>query len=690
MKNKWQQIGKYLGFDHFHRLWQIKSLRLSLFGILFIPVMYSFIYLHAFYDPYANMKYFPVAIVNEDQGAVKNQEPIHIGNDLVKKLRENSKLKWEFVSREEMKRGFKEGKYYVGIVIPKNFSAFAVTVDSPKPLKGVLEYYTDEGNNYLSGRMGESIIRNIENDLERELTQAFVDRIFAEMKKSTKDLEKAANGAKELADGTQKAKNGSKDLANGLDQAKNASEQLAEGNRKLKEGLGELAPNMDKVAQGIDSILSEVLKIQKVAHEINDVIQKWTKQPLPQPPQVPSPVPGADHAKDKIQNAKDQVRNVKKQYQKLLQEKPELQNDPTAQSLSRVIDQAVQYNDLASKELGKIQVPSAAVGTSGQAQSTQDILDKISQISNAKVAEIDAKVKEVKKLSQGAKQLAAGADQLYEGSKQVYEGQRKLNKGMDQLYSGATELNDGLKRINDGQHELADGLNDGVNKANEKLKGTDEKAKTIADPVHVDEKKQHPVPNYATGFAPYFISLSMWVGAMLLFTVLDLEKASHQLEDRPLSIWVIGLIGVAQALISIFVLTWGLDIEAKLPVWLYVFTIAISFTFIAINQMLAEILGNVGRFLAILILMLQLTSTGGTYPIELIPDFYQALHPYLPMTYSIHGLRMIISNGDVHAMLKDLNILLSCFMAAFTVTRVYKMWMKPKIKTYLLKRLQNA
>ncbi|RAL23444.1 YhgE/Pip domain-containing protein [Thermoflavimicrobium daqui] len=693
MKTKWQQIRTLLGLDHFQRLWQIKPLRLSLLGILLIPVMYSFIYLAAFYDPNENLKYLPVAVVNEDHPVMKDGEKIQIGNDLVQNLRENSKLKWEFMSRADMQKGFKEGKYYLGIVIPHNLSALATTVDSPKPLKGQLKYYFDKSYNYLAGSsIGDAMIKDVEKNLDKELTNAFVDKIFVQMKDSTKDLEKAADGANKLADGTKEAKKGSKQLADGLEKAKGATDQLEDGNKQIYNGLGELAPGAEKVAGGVSQIEKKALEMQKIAHDINDAIQKLTKNPpIPQLPSQktnqPASQPTNGTPSDKLIDAKDKAKNLKKQYQDLISGKPELQNDPAAKSVLENIEQIIQSNDAAALEISKIKdkVPSSPVDT----KSIQDALNKISKTANDKTAEIDKNVNDIKKLSKGADQVADGANKLYKGSQKVYQGQKELNKGMGDLKDGAGKLDDGLKEINDGQKELAKGLTDGVNEANQKLQGANAKGKVISDPVDVERTDLHPVPNYATGFAPYFISLSMWVGAMLLFTILDLEKASRKLGGRPLSLWVIGVVGVAQVLICIFALTWGLDIKAKLPVWLYLFTFIVSFTFIAINQMLADLLGNVGRFLAILILMFQLTSTGGTYPTQLIPDFYQALTPYLPMTYSIHGLRMIISNGDVSSMLQDIYILLSYFFGTFVVTRIYKMWIKPNIKGYFIKRLQH-
>ena len=95
-----------------------------------IPLIYCVIYLSAFYDPYENLEYLPVALVNEDQGAVRDGENLHVGNELVEELQKDSKVKWEVTDRNKLEEGLDKGTYYMGIVIPKNFSQAVVSVDS--------------------------------------------------------------------------------------------------------------------------------------------------------------------------------------------------------------------------------------------------------------------------------------------------------------------------------------------------------------------------------------------------------------------------------------------------------------------------------------------------------------------------------------------------------------------------------
>ena len=159
------------GLRDLERLWAFKPMRMGLIGILLVPLVYCVIYLSAFYDPYENLQYLPVALVNEDRGAVQDGEKIHVGDELVEELLKDPKVKWEVTDREKMEEGFDKGAYYIGIVIPRNFSQAVISVDSPEPLKGQLEYHVDKSNNYLSGTIGDSIRRELEISLDEKLSK---------------------------------------------------------------------------------------------------------------------------------------------------------------------------------------------------------------------------------------------------------------------------------------------------------------------------------------------------------------------------------------------------------------------------------------------------------------------------------------------------------------------------------------
>jgi putative membrane protein len=179
------------------------------------------------------------------------------------------------------------------------------------------------------------------------------------------------------------------------------------------------------------------------------------------------------------------------------------------------------------------------------------------------------------------------------------------------------------------------------------------------------------VPNYGSGLAPYFISLSLFVGALMLSVIFPMFNPAS--EPKNGFSWFLGkagvilAVGIGQALLVDAVLLLGLGLEVKSVPYFIMLSIITSWTFLAIIQFLVTALDNPGRFLAVIILILQLTGSAGTYPIELGPKFLQQISHYLPMTYTISGFRAVISSGDFGFMwenIQHIGIFLILFLAA--------------------------
>ena len=242
------------------------------------------------------------------------------------------------------------------------------------------------------------------------------------------------------------------------------------------------------------------------------------------------------------------------------------------------------------------------------------------------------------------------------------------------LADGSTELADGTTKLSDGTTEYEAKLKDAAKEANS-VKPNDETYDMMAGPVDVKNEKINHVPNYGTGFAPYFLSLGLFVGALLISIVYPLREPS----DRPSSgmSWFLGKftvltsVGIIQSLIAAAILLFGLGLEVESVPLFLLSTIITSLTFLALIQMLVTILGDPGRFVAIIILILQLTTSAGTFPLELIPTALQPISALLPMTYSVSAFKAVISSGDFSFMWQNLYILLGYFIVFVALTAVF-------------------
>jgi len=183
------------------------------------------------------------------------------------------------------------------------------------------------------------------------------------------------------------------------------------------------------------------------------------------------------------------------------------------------------------------------------------------------------------------------------------------------------------------------------------------------------------VKDYGTGFTPYFIPLSLWVGAIMMFFVIS-AKVEDSMNAGPISTVFgkylsYGFIGMLQALlVSAVVLTLGLRPQ-NLPLY-FLFNILMSLAFIAIIQCLIFILGDAGRLLAIVLLILQLTSCAGTFPLELVPNFFKVLNPFMPFTYCVSALREIISGNNLPLIGHDMFVLSAILVVFLVISMILK------------------
>ncbi|ANP80268.1 phage infection protein [Bacillus sp. B25(2016b)] len=288
-------------------------------------------------------------------------------------------------------------------------------------------------------------------------------------------------------------------------------------------------------------------------------------------------------------------------------------------------------------------------------------------------------------LSAGAGQMSGGITQLANGSGKVTTGLGTLSTGSTQLIDGVNKLadgsgkvTDGLVKVNDGSGELAEKLGEGAEKTGE-VKGTDKTYDMFASPVKVKTEKMAEVPNYGTGFTPYFLSLGLFVGALLLSIVYPLRDTVGVPKSG--FSWFISKfgvllsVGIIQAVVADIILLFGLGVEVQSIPYFILFSIVTSLAFIALIQCLVTAFGDAGRFIAIITLIIQLTTSAGTFPLELIPKLLQPFNAWLPMTYSVSGLKAVVSSGDFNFMWQNIGILMIFIVVLSIGTIASLTWM---------------
>ncbi|WP_193105176.1 YhgE/Pip domain-containing protein [Brachybacterium sp. FME24] len=278
-------------------------------------------------------------------------------------------------------------------------------------------------------------------------------------------------------------------------------------------------------------------------------------------------------------------------------------------------------------------------------------------------------------LADGSADLATGADQLADGTREARAGSGRLADGAGELDAGATELADGAGQVDDGAGELADGavqldegadevrdgsaeLRDGLRDAEGDVPSyTDtegeELAQTASDPVQMSFERDHELSRFGEGLAPLFLAISLWVGGMAIF--LMMPPFSTQAASRgvgPARLLAGGLVpafllGLVQSAIAVGALHWAVGITMDDLPLLFGLSAITSLVFVALNHGFGALFGPVGKFVALVLVALQISGAGGTYPTATLPQFFQVIHPFLPMTHAVDAFRGAIGGGWV-------------------------------------------
>ncbi|GIN84087.1 hypothetical protein J6TS2_04730 [Heyndrickxia sporothermodurans] len=536
-----------------------------------------------------------------------------------------------------------------------------------------------------------------------------------ELSKGSTDL---ASGLNQLNDGSSKLYKASKDMQSGTKELTNGINQASTGLGQLNKGMPDLVKGTEKLQGGMEQFKNELppaiakafsSQLTAGVKDINAGIDQLQGQ-------METQLSAGITKQIKEQQSKQMQQlfaslNGKVDPQVLEQLKQQMaanaaeQEKQIEQQLSQGIHQGMQQGFTAFKT----QVNQKMTGNSNQIEQqiknqTDPQFDKLingASTINDNQIKVQKGIEQLAKgstlLSSGAAKLQDGQNQYLEslglfnskmgdaanGANQLSEGAKTLNSGLSQLADGSTQMKDGTHKLADGSKKLNDGTNDlkdGTKEMKEKLtdaskdansvKGNEKQYDMMSDPVNLDKGVISKVPNYGTGLTPYFLSLGLFVGGLLLTIIFQLREPA--IEPKNGFSWFMGkygimaIVGVFQALLAVWIIVNLIGVEVKsLPLFI-VAAIITSLTFMAIIQFFVTTMDNPGRYIAIIILILQLTSSAGTFPLELLPDVLKPIHQALPMTYSLQAFKAVVSSGDYSVMWHNLGIL-AIYMVSFLI-----------------------
>ncbi|WP_137989914.1 YhgE/Pip family protein [Streptomyces vilmorinianum] len=656
--------------------------RAALVAILLLPLLYGALYLWSFWDPYSRLDRIPVALVNDDKGATTDGKKINAGDDITKGLLDSKVFAWHEVSDAEARKGVEDGTYYLSLTMPGDFSARIASSSGDSPETGALQVRTNDANNYIVGQISRTVFSEVRTAASTKSSRGFLDKIFISFSDIHDATAEAAKGAGDLKQGVDKAKQGSKNLADGLKDAKSGSGDLASGLKKLDKGAGELETGSRQVADGTQALADKVNQkaaqvrpyLKNNGKSIGDTARLVSHSAAAVRHNLEDLARRAPVARAAAHLADDKLEEIHRQ-ECVDNPLPDLKACPalkeakvTADDVAKIADD---LHELTKDSKGDLKTLDTRL------IDLQKKADDLAKAAPHLDEDLESAVKKINDLNAGAQKVAKGADELHTGLTSAKTGSATLDTGVGKLKKGAGDLDGGLFKLADGSGELATGLKDGVAKIPDYDKPErDRRTEVMADPVELASQSLHKAPNYGTGFAPYFIPLSLWVGAMVAYMLI--QPLNRRALAAGASAWRIALagwlpvaaIGLLQVAALMSVLHWGLGLQMTRAAGTVGFLALVTCCFAAIIQWLNARFGAAGRILVLAVLMLQLTSAGGTYPVQTSPGFFNAIHPFLPMSYVVESLRRLITGGGIGPVWQAVAVLTAFTVGALALTAV--------------------
>jgi len=594
-----------------------------------VPLLYGAMYLWANWDPYGKIDRIPVAVVNQDVLAHTSEgQRVEAGQEIVQNLKAAHTFDWHFVSAQRARDGLEDGTYYLTITIPPSFSRDLATAGTDRPQHAHIEIRSNDANNYIVGVMAETVQPELQDQINSATHAAYVRAIYGELSKVRDELQAAASGADRLVDATAVAQRGATSLEQGTRTVQAGSADLTRGARQLATAADRLASATSDIssAAGADlpSITSAAVNASQLAVDSANLVRAGTSRV-------------ASLADTTVNYLEDLQRNY-----------PILGRDGDFIGAMR----AAKDGRAAAHQIDSD--ASNVMTAAGNAHSSALTL-------NSRVGSLPARLSSA---SSTVQLVASAAHSVSSGAGTVTSGLRALASGSSTLHQSATEAHSGAQQIATITH-----------RALRQVPPTDadttaRAAEVLGSPTRISRTDIHPAGAYGRGFAPFFFGIALWVFGLFAYVFLppyNRRALTSGLNAVKVAIagWLPAAgLGLIAALVLYGVVDLTLRLDPQLPVLLVLLLATAVAAFVAIDHFLKAALGAVGAVLSLVLLILQLTASGGLYPMETTPGFFRALHPLLPMTYLVDGLRMTVSGGSGAHLARDF-VVLAMFAVAF-------------------------
>ncbi len=650
-------------------------------GLTIVPSLYAWFNIAASWDPYANTGNLKVAVASVDEGYSGELTAINlnIGDKVISSLRENDALDWVFTTEKEAIQGVKDGSYYAALVIPESFSRDMMSFFTPDVHRSDILYYLNEKENAIAPKItnkGAGAVKNqideifaksitevalevtgsLSNILEKGDADRYMNNFLdhfdsaaqevtesAETIESfallTESLAEVANTAAELtAQMTENAGKNQSLLAEGTDKINDAAQKLQDASTKLGKTLDKVTEFYDSTAKKLDEIIellnedadAAIKKLRELEQNVDKMTQTLIslRSDLEEiDAQIPEEQTILKAAVEKLTEHTNDLIDRQKNFAAALREAA----DKIQLAITKVNDAQVVCRHLRA-DVDKI-----------RAEYENDVEPAILELCSAMTETNGA-------LSKVFDSLDLLAPDLEEG---VGAAALNLSDTAKALHDAAKTMKSEGKDLQRTAKDLRTAVQSGESETVRELLGSDTQTISafLSAPVDLDTKAMYPVENYGSAMAPFYSVLAIWVGAIVLVAMLKVnldEERKRELEDLKNHQMYLGrmifflIMGLLQSGLVCLGDLFFLEIQCEHPLYFLFAGWITGIVFTIIMYTLTISFGDVGKAVAVVLLVIQVAGSGGTFPIEMTPQFFQSVYKLLPFTHAMSAMRECI------------------------------------------------
>lgn len=658
-------------------------------GVCVIPSLYAWYNIVANWDPYGNTANIKVAVANNDQGTSNEYVgELNAGDETVSKLKENDQLGWVFTDADTAVEGVKSGEYYAAIIIPDDFSTNLTSMLTGTFTQPQLEYYCNEKKNAIAPKVTDTGAQTVEEQINETFVATVSETLVEKIQNAAGDLD--AQGAETqggILENVQRSNQALQDVRDALAGMQKTIATSKEAGAKADETLSALSGQIPSLVNALDKgdalLASARTSSRNFASSLNTTLSHGLTQMGKASSNANVAVgklSGAiSAAGGKVDGALADVQMVINDVNRIIIDIREITGIDSGLVLSALEEQLAELQTLKDAlQDQSTDIQNSAGAIAGAVSS----LDSATQqgISAMEGVQQDMASTVLPQLSQGmdsfsevSGDLTGVVASLEPTIAQARGVLSQLTTTLDQASSTMSQADSSLEKL---QGTLSTAANDvAALRASESLDKLDEilgassadLADFMSSPVTLTTKAVYPVSNYGSGVAPFYTNLALWVGGCVLIAIIKLEVDGEGIGAFTATEGYFGrwLLLVVLGFVQAFIVCCGdlvLGMQCLRPELFVLAGIFTSFVYVNIIYALASAFKHIGKALVVILVIVQIPGSSGMYPIEMMPGFFQRLHPLLPFTYGISAMRETI--GGMYGMDYAINLgVLAVFLA---------------------------